>query len=645
MAHPSAVAIFLTLMAVILITPLLSERVRLPGVVGIILGGMLVGPYGLKLLPSSEIITILAEIGLLYLMFSAGLEVNLHQFSRVRNKAITFGVLTFGVPLVLGTLFGLIIGLNWAGAILFGSALSSHTLIALPVIGRLGVMTNEAVSVTVGATVFTDISAFLVLAVIAGSQKGNVPEGYVFQLLLLIAIYAAVILFGLPRAGKWFFRRFSGQTVEFQFVLMALLVSAMLAELIGMHAVVGAFLAGLAINSTLPHHSPVIGRVLFIGSAFFIPVFLMESGMITDPMAFVRGAEILGLGLAITLIAYLAKWIAAWAAARIFGYTREELWVVWGLSQAQAAVTLPTILIGIEVGLFPQNIFNATMLMILFTSITSPLIVQRYGTKLRAVEGKPEKRTHFDRILIPVANPDTQEHLITLASILAKSHQGTLYPLQIMREVNGFVENLALQRKLLDHEVLQDPEVPCQLVRRIDNSISQGILRAAVENEATMIVMGWRGRPNFQQSVLGTVLDEVVWKSHIPVLIGHITKPINAVQRVVMVVAHHTGIGHGMLEIVTAMTDTLNVPLHVLAWRDYVARVEEELGELETEHPFEIVQIGDDVVPSVLSQIKPNDLVVVTAMGSSARFRSSLGDMPEDIVANTRESVVVFHYA
>lgn len=645
MEHPSAVTIFLVIMAVILITPLLSERVRLPSVVGIILGGMLVGPHGLRILPQGEFINILSEIGLLYLMFSAGLEINLHQFTRVRNKAIIFGILTFGIPLILGILFGRLIGLTWIGAILFGSALSSHTLIALPIIGRLGVITNEAVSVTVGATVFTDISAFLVLAIIAGSQKGDLPEGYVFQLLGLIVVYALLILFGLPRLGKAFFRRFSGQMVEFQFVLVALLMAAMLAEAIGMHAVVGAFLAGLAINSTLPHHSPVIGRVLFMGNAFFIPVFLMESGMITDPMAFVNGIEILGLGLSITIVAYIGKWLAAWGAARIFGYTREELWVAWGLSQAQAAVTLPTILIGIQVGLFPQKIFDAIMLMILFTSITSPLIVQRYGLKLRTTNKETEKRFYFDRILIPIANPNTQAHLIALASIFARSRQGKLYPLRIMHDVNGYVDNIQLQRKLLDHELLNDPEIPCQLVSRIDTSISQGILHTAVEYDATMIVMGWRASTTFHQTVLGTILDEVVWKSHIPVLIGHIRKPINSVKRIVMVVAHHTGIGHGMLEIVTTIADTLNVPLTVLAWRDYSIRVQDELKGFDIEHPFEIMQIEDDVVPAVLNKIKPNDLIIITAMGSSARFRSSLGDIPEEIVTKTKESVVVFHYA
>ena len=420
------VVIFLTIMAVVLITPLLSERVRLPGIVGIILGGILVGPHGFKLLAVGGEIEFLATIGLIYLMFSAGLEVDVHLFNRVRGRSLIFGLFTFLTSQLMGMVLGRILGMSWLGAVLLGSAFSSHTLIAFPILSRLRIIRNEAIAVTVGATVFTDISAFIVLAAVLALNKGQLQVAYFIRLAVYLAVYTTVILFGLPRLGKLFFKRFTGRVVEFQFVLLVLFISAVLAEVIGVHAVVGAFLAGLAINATLPRHSPVNNYVLFLGESFFIPVFLLYSGMITDPTAFWVDARTRLIGVAVTFVAYASKLIAAWLAARVFHYSKDEFWTVWGLSQAQAAVTIPTLVIGLEIGLFSTSLFNAAILMILFTSISSPLLVQHFGARLKIIQREVTQAGLFKSVLLPVANPETQQNLISLGNLLTHIHQGEL---------------------------------------------------------------------------------------------------------------------------------------------------------------------------------------------------------------------------
>ena len=269
------VGFFLLIMTIILVTPLLSERVRLPGIVGIILGGMLIGPHGLGLIEDGDRMQFLSTIGLVYLMFSAGLEVDINTFMRVRGRAVVFGVITFIFPQLMGMGLGYLLGLNWLGMILLGSAFASHTLIAFPILTRLGVTRNEAVAVTAGATVLTDIGAFIVLAIVLGASNGGITVGYFIELFILLAIFAALIIFGLPRLSKFFLQRFSERAVEFQFIIVALFVAAFGAELIGVHEVVGAFLAGLAVNATLPRYSSVKGNVLFMGESFFIPVFLL----------------------------------------------------------------------------------------------------------------------------------------------------------------------------------------------------------------------------------------------------------------------------------------------------------------------------------------------------------------------------------
>jgi Kef-type K+ transport system membrane component KefB len=652
MAEPlqEPVAVFLTIMAVILITPLLSERVHLPGIVGLILGGILVGPHGLGLLGMTLTIELLSTVGLIYLMFSAGLEIDLHQFGRVRNKAMLFGLFTFAVPLLSGTVLGRVLGLNWASAILLGSVYASHTLVAFPILSRLGIVRNEAVSATIGATVFTDVGALLVLAIVAGTQNGDMSAISLVRLIALMIGYAGLVLLGLPRAGKLFFRRFSSRAIEFQFVLVALFVAALLAEQIGMHAIVGAFLAGLAINSTLPARSAVIGQVLFLGESFFIPIFLMYIGMVTDPLAVLVDSQTLLIGLAMTIAVYATKFAAAWMAARVFHYSRDELFTAWGLSQAQAAATLATILVGVEINLLPMTIFNGAILMILCTCITSPILVQRFGSRLHPSGAPREKRPLFDRILIPIANPQTQEHLITLASILTRTTKGTLLPLHVVQEVNGRVVDLEHQQQLLERvpEILNDPETQTQPVRRVGTSIAKGILHAAIENEASLIVMGWRGKPTFRQSIFGTVLDEVVWNATVPVLVGRMTIPINATQRVVLVVSLNSlrvGLAGKTLEMVTAIAQAINVPLLVLAERRYVGKLRDELDKLELEQPYEIAHLGEKVVRDVADKAGAQDLIVVTTMGSQRRFRSSLGHIPERLAAATTGSIVVIHYS
>ena len=280
------VAFFLLIMSIILITPLLSERVKIPGIIGIIIGGMLIGPHGFGLIEAGDRMEFLSTIGLVYLMFSAGLEVDINQFLRVRGRSFVFGFFTFLLPQLMGMGLGYILGLEPLGMILLGSAFASHTLIAFPILTRLGITRNEAIAVTTGATVLTDIGAFIVLAVVLGAKTGGLQISYFVQLFLLLSVFTALIIFGLPRLGKYFFQRFSGRSIEFQFIIVVLFVAAFGAELIGVHEVVGAFLAGLAINATLPRHSPVTGHVLFMGESFFIPVFLLYSGMITDPLSF-----------------------------------------------------------------------------------------------------------------------------------------------------------------------------------------------------------------------------------------------------------------------------------------------------------------------------------------------------------------------
>ncbi|MFM8876238.1 MAG: cation:proton antiporter [Anaerolineae bacterium] len=643
------VGFFLIVMAIILITPLISERLRLPGIIGIIIGGMLIGPHGFGFLEDSDRIQFLSTIGLVYLMFSAGLEVDINQFMKVRARALVFGVITFIFPQLMGMGLGYILGLDWLGMILLGSAFASHTLIAFPILTKLGVTRNEAVAVTTGATVLTDIGAFIVLAVVLGADKGGLSFGYFAQLFILLALFTAAIIFGLPRFGKLVFQKLTGRAVEFQFVIVALFVAAFVAEVIGVHEVVGAFLAGLAVNSMLPRHSPVAGHVLFIGESFFIPVFLLYSGLITDPLTFLKSPETIIVAGGVTVVAYVSKFIAAWITSKIYKYTKSEFWTVYGLSHAQAAVTIPTLVIGLETGLFDATLFNAAILMILLTSITSPLIVQRFAPDLQTASADDEQTPLFGRVLVPVSEANSGE-LVALASLLARGSKGKVLAVSVAQAKGPNESNSLMMHKELLGKVsanLHDPEAELELIPRLAATHAQGILHTAHEENASLIVMGWRGKRTFRESVLGSVLDEVIWGSDTPVVAGKLSLPLNSMQRVVFIVpakAVPPIALRRMLEANLAVAKALNVPLIVRADKSYVQTFEALFAAIDTEQEVKLETIQDQLRPEKLEHEAVSDFIILPGFGSRKRVQDTLGNIPEQIARYFDGNLVILHF-
>jgi Kef-type K+ transport system membrane component KefB/nucleotide-binding universal stress UspA family protein len=643
------VAFFLLIMSIILVTPLLSELVRLPGIIGIILGGMLIGPHVFGLIEAGDRMVFLSTIGLVYLMFSAGLEVDINQFMRVRSRSIVFGFFTFLLPQLMGMGLGWILGLDWLGMILLGSAFASHTLIAFPILTRLGVARNEAVAVTIGATVLTDIGAFIILAVVLGAKTGGLSVGYFVQLFILLSIFTLLIIVGLPRLGKLFFQRFSGRAIEFQFVIVVLFVAALGAELIGVHEVVGAFLAGLAINATLPRHSSVTGHVLFMGESFFIPVFLLYSGMITDPLSFLENRQTIVVALGVTVVAYVSKLLASWITARLFKYSKNEFWTVYGLSHAQAAVTIPTLIIGLNQGLFDSTLFNAAILMILLTSITSPLIVQRFATDLQTGAADEKPLPLFSRILVPIIDPRAQEQLITLAVLLAKVNEGKVLAVSVAQAQRDREKDFALHRDLLGrvHEVMQDPHSEIELIPRLASTHAQGILFTGQERDVSIILMGWRGKRTLRESLLGSVLDEVIWGSDTPVMVGKLAVPLNGTQRILFILPPKVipliGLRR-MIEANISLAKALNVPLVMQADISYQRSIEDLLPGIDTDHPVSVETLTVPFKPVMLDQESISSFIVVPGFGSRKRVADTLGNIHEQLAAAFDGNLAILHF-
>ncbi|MDF2388398.1 cation:proton antiporter [Nostoc ellipsosporum NOK] len=551
---------FAILLVVILVIPILFERLRLPGLVGLVFSGIVLGPSGWNLFHTqSPMISLLSDIGLIYLMFVAGLEVDLERFQQRKKRSLGFASFTFIVPLTTGIMVGRFFGFGWNTSILIGSLLGSYTLLAYPIINRLGVVNNEAVTITIGATLFTDIGALLILAVcIAASHISAFSFVKLITLLSWLTIYSIVILVGFDWAGKEFFRR-SGDDEgnKFLFVLLAVFLAILGAQFIGIEKIVGAFLAGLAVNEAVGE-GPVKEKVVFIGSVLFIPIFFVDLGLLIDVPTFVQNIGILKLALFIVVGLLASKFIAALLAKLVYRYNWQEILTMWSLSMPQVSTTLAATLVGYRAELLPLEVFNSIIVLMLVTSTLGPLITSQIAlalptsvvaqtASLTLSEQKLETTPSDFSIVVSVNNPQTQQYLVEMAALLARQANGRIIPLAIATAVAHMDApqlEVSMQRseRLLAKATVLSRKLGIQAepLLRIDDAFAPGISRAAREQKASLIVMGWGKRTGLRARLFGNVIDSVLWASHCPVAVTRLVESPKKIQRILVPVENLT---------------------------------------------------------------------------------------------------------
>ena len=542
---------FALVMVLLLVAPLLSMRLRLPDIAGLILAGVVIGEHGLGWFHLDQTFQLLGKVGLLYLMFLAGLEINLDDFQRYRKPGLVFGGLTFLIPQTLGTLGARwLLDFTWPQAILLASMFASHTLIPFPTVQRFGLGQNRAVTTAIGGTILTDTAALLVLAVVVQGHAG-LQAAFWVRLALSLAALVAGALFLLPRIGYWFFRRAAPDgAAEFVFVLAATFLLAYAAERAGVEPIIGAFLAGLALSPIVPGRGVLMSRLHFVGHALFIPFFLLSVGMRVDLAALIANAEgwMVALFMVATVIA--AKGLAAWLAGRALGYSRDEIGLVFGLSVNQAAATLAAVLVGVRVGIFGDAVLNGTILMILVTCLLGPWQTLRSAKRLAAGERlQPAKPRHESgRVLMPLAAPHNANAIVDLALLLRPDRCAEpVYPLHVASEGPDDPARVAAAERLLAGAVarLAAAGVPAIPLARLDSNVAGGILRAATEFRVGVLLMGWQA-PRGTISLMQSIPDRVVTQSPQAVLIYHPGQPLATAQRlwvlVPPLVEHHPGL-------------------------------------------------------------------------------------------------------
>ena len=400
-AHTRALptlAKFAVIMAIIVGVPSLARRARIPAVVALLLSGIVVGPYGLDIFfKHRPIADFCADLGKLLLMFFAGLEIDLALFRQSRNKSMTFGLVTTLTPLGLGTAVGLLFGYNFIPALVLGSLLASHTLLGLPIIGRLGETRLEPVIITVGATVLSDTLSLIVFAIcVPVFQSGFAASGLAVQL-IEIAVFFPLVLFGLSRLGAYALRKAAADEDAF-FVMMLLIlgIAGMLAEIINLPGIVGAFLAGIAVNAAV-QHQPAKEKLELLGNSVFIPIFFVVTGFLIDPVAFfhtITGNFGLVLGVIGALL--VGKWLAAEIVGRAFSYTLAARKTMWSLTLPQVAATIAATLVAFDTvnsagqRLIDGKLLSVVLVLVLTTSILGPVLTERFAPRMLAEITSPD---------------------------------------------------------------------------------------------------------------------------------------------------------------------------------------------------------------------------------------------------------------
>lgn len=499
---------FLLILVIILSAPLLLNKLKIPHLLGLIIAGAIIGPNGLNLVLRDSSIILSGTAGLLYIMFLAGLEIDMGDFKKNSGRSFVFGMYTFLIPMALGIVAGLyVLHFSMETSILLASMFASHTLIAYPIISKLGITKDKSVTITVGGTMITDMLALLVLTVIVGMATGVIGEHFWTRLSISIVIFVLFVVIAFPIAGRWFFKHVQDSISQYIFVLVMVFLGAYLAELAGIESIIGSFLAGLSLNRLIPRSSPLMHRVEFIGNSIFIPFFLIGVGMLIDYRAFFTSFDTIKVGIVMIIVATIAKYAAAWLTQKTFRMSVDQRRIIFGLSNAQAAATLAAVMVGYNVilgqtpegepiRLLNESVLNGTILMILVTCTMASFSAQRGAHNLAATASSETDETgdHKERILIPLSNEDTAEELVNL-SLATKSKKNThhLYALNILdNKVSGDDQQLKKSRRLLENAALTAAATDTHLqeLQRYDLNVTNAILSVILEHRITDLVLG-----------------------------------------------------------------------------------------------------------------------------------------------------------
>lgn len=538
------VLVFAVILFIILLSPILLRRLKIPGIIGLIISGVIIGPHGINLIEQNSAVKLFSTIGLLYIMFIAGLELDLKEFQRNKNKSLVFGFLTFTIPLVIGfPVCFYLLKYSFTASLLISSMFSTHTMVSYPIVSKFGISKNQAVAITVGGTILTDTAVLILLAIILSSNNGGLSLSFWIQLVASLAVFAGIMFWIIPKITAWFFQKLeSEKTSHYIFVLAVVFFSAFLAELAGVEPIIGAFVAGLALNKLIPYSSTLMNRIEFIGQSIFIPCFLISVGMLVDVTVLTNGPAAVIIAVTLSVVALIGKWMAASATSYIFRYSSDQRALIFGLSSSHAAATLAVILVGFQTKIIDENALNGTILLILVTCLVASLITENASRRILTAEKDeplPEGTSPDDEhILLPLANLDNMDMLLEFAVFMKnKKSQNPVTILSVVPNNEEAAKNLAKAKNNLQSlaKMASANETKVNIIATIDHNIASGIIRASFEVMADTILVGWPRKTGLIERFIDTKTASIISQTSKAIYICHFAYPLINHKRIVVV--------------------------------------------------------------------------------------------------------------
>lgn len=558
------------IIALILFVPILFRKIGLPSIVGLILAGVAIGPYGFGVVERSQTIQILSNIGLYYIMFTSGIEIDLNDFRRNRANTLIFGSFTFFIPLILGfAISRWCLGFNVAASALLAAMYASHTLMTYPIVSRYGIQRNQIVSMTIGGTMIAITLSLIIIATISSVLTSDFNTHDINNLLIRLAYTVCFIVYIIliPRIAHLVFKQTNDSILHFIFVMLVVFLSVYLAQLVGLEGIIGAFFAGLTLNRLIPNLSPLMNRISFVGNAVFIPIFLISVGMLIDLSAFTQGWNTLIVAGIMSITALLTKWLASWATQQTCRFNTQERRLMFGLSGAKAAVSLAAVMIGYNIvnsdgeHLFDSTVLNGTVVMILITCTVSSIITERAAKKLGMKNTEidsenqlTQEQTHGKNILLPLAHPDHARNLLDLSFICADPKQGfRISALRVVKH-SDMLPEIEEQLKWVSQIASEaDRAVSCH--EQVAANIANGITEVADRLEASEIIIGTNVtdvqledlnmmRDGKKLITYGNVINQLINNQSRQTTIYKASQPINTIKRLIVAVptnAEHEG--------------------------------------------------------------------------------------------------------
>ncbi|MBN2726892.1 cation:proton antiporter [Candidatus Mcinerneyibacteriota bacterium] len=651
------ILLFAIIMALSLLAPRLALKARIPSIIGLIAAGVIFGPHVLGILPEHELIEALSEVGLLYIMFISGLEIDLHQLNKHFHHSLIFGLLTFSIPLLMGTTSAMaLLSLSLTASLLLASMFSSHTLVTYPIASRFGLSKTPSTTSSIGATVVTDLLAFIILAVISSSYHKEISLAFWIHLIAAIILYVSLMVWLIPKIGRWYFKNISqDNNVDFIFIFTVFFFCAYGARLAGLEPIIGAFIAGLTLNALIPENSLLMNRISFVGETLFIPFFLISVGMLVNISLLFSDLKTWSVIAFMVIIALASKFIAAIFTSKLLKYSRLESFYIFGLTVNQAAATLAAVLIGYQIGLFDDAIVTGTIVMIGVTCFVGAVVTEKTGRRLVLEE---EKRPFAilekpQRISVLVSSPESADQLIYFAMLIRrKSSHEPIFPLNVVEGAGDIEEKVAKAEKLLSGATVHalSSEIPVNPIVRVDTNFVNAVKRAVSEIRISTVIMEGKTKKNIFAPYISKKINALLMSFSQMLIVLRSVSHFHTVKRLLVVipplVENQNGLEAPMTS-VKQLAGQLSAGIVLVGEENSVARVFSYMESIQPSAKVErlVLPRWDDLLSLLEKEEKEGDMLALfNARPGQIAWRPALNRLPQTLISRfTRLNLALFY--